>query len=214
MKSNHFNFNLFFASALALLYFIYSAVLSPIYIRICSDVILLESNLPYILEMLLEICQLFIWAHLFSHMLRAVKSKKITFYVVFTVVFTLARYLFNPIVNITKGVALDLADVLDSLMYFGADILILAVVFLLMFFRKNKVGNDYCRFGALSSALLLSASKIITRIIFDVFYGAPQSFSEIFVMILYYFFDVLYGVAAYFLIYFLSRSLLKKKNSF
>ena len=87
MKSNHFNFKLLFASTLAILYLIYSAVLSPIYTIICSDVILLESYLPYILEILLEICQLLIWAHLISSMLRAVKTKELTFYIIFTIIF-------------------------------------------------------------------------------------------------------------------------------
>lgn len=213
MKSNHLNFKLFFTSALTLLYFIYSAVLSPIYASICSDIIWLESYLPYILEVLLEICQLLIWVHLISCMLRAVKTKKLTFYIVFTIILTLARYLFTPIVNITKGAALDLTEIFNSLMYFGTDMLILVVVFLIIFFIKNKDCKDYCRFGAISTAFLLSASKITARIVFDIFYGMPQSFSEILIMLLYYFFDIIYGVAAYFLIYFLSKSLLKEKNS-
>ncbi len=212
MKSKYINFNLFFASTLTLLYLIYSAVLSPIYISLCSDIIWLESYLPYVLELLLEICQLFIWVHIFSCLIYSVKKRRLTFFFVFTAVLTLARYLFSPIVNITKGTALELTEIFDSLMYFGADMLILAIVFLIVFIKKNKDGSGYLRFGALASAVPLLISKIITRIIFDIFYGAPKSFSEILVMISYYFFDIVHGVAAYFLIYCISKLLLKEKE--
>ena len=213
MKTKHFNINLFFALTLTLLYFLYSAVLSPIYSKICSDIIWLESYLPYVLELLLEICQLLIWVHLTSCLVYAVKKRKLFFYVIFTTVLTLARYLVAPIINITNGSAIDLSAIIDSLMYFGADIIILGIVFLIIFFRKNDALITYCKFGATASAILISISKIATRIIFDIFYGVPQSLSEFLIMILYYFSDVVYGVAAYFLIYILSKTMLKEKSS-
>lgn len=199
--------NLFFSLTLTVLYLIYNAVLSPIYISICSNVVWLESKLPYLLEILLELCQLFIWVHLISSMIYAVKRRKTVFFMVSTVVLTLARYLYSPILNIAKGSPLDFMEIFDSLIYFGADMLILAIVFIAVLIKKNKDSSGYLHFGSLLSAILISASKISSRIIFDIYYGAPQSTSEIIIMILYYFSDVLYGAAVYFLVYFMSKKL-------
>jgi hypothetical protein len=50
---------------------------------------------------------------------------------------------------------------------------------------------------ALKVSILLSAVKIVSRIIFDVFYGAPTSISDLLIMIIYYLSDILIGVLVY-----------------
>ncbi len=213
MKNKKFSTNFYFALILAVLYLIYSAVLSPIYMRLCSDVIYLEGYLPDIFDFLLGTCQLFIWVHLFSNMLCAIRRRSVSFFITSTVVLTLSRYFCSPLVTVVKGEALDTATLIDALIYFGADMLIMAIVFVSVFPQKNKTEKKFLHFGALISAVLLSVSKITMRVIFDVFYGAPESISEILLMSVSYFSDVLYGVIVYFLICFASKTFLKEKNS-
>ena len=51
--------------------------------------------------------------------------------------------------------------------------------------------------SVLKSGILLSAIKIVTRIIYDINYGAPSGFSEILIMSVYYFSDLLICVIFY-----------------
>ena len=61
-----------------------------------------------------------------------------------------------------------------------------------VFDRKNPL-----LVGTLTSALMLIAVNVAMRIYSDIGYGAPSGASEVFVMIIYYLFDVLLGVILY-----------------
>ena len=50
---------------------------------------------------------------------------------------------------------------------------------------------------ALKIGILLSSAKILSRIIFDVFYGTPTSLSEALIMVVYYLSDILIGLLIY-----------------
>ena len=51
--------------------------------------------------------------------------------------------------------------------------------------------------SAIKMSIMILAMKILSRILNDIFIGAPQSFGEVMVMVLYYTSDILYGVVAY-----------------
>ena len=51
--------------------------------------------------------------------------------------------------------------------------------------------------SAMKMSILILVMKIISRILNDISIGAPQSFGEVMVMIMYYLSDVLYGIVAY-----------------
>lgn len=51
--------------------------------------------------------------------------------------------------------------------------------------------------SAFKMALLVFAMKLLSRIANDIAYGAPTSFGEVLIMIIYYLSDLLYGLAAY-----------------
>lgn len=65
---------------------------------------------------------------------------------------------------------------------------------------------------ALAVSILLSAIKVIDRIIFDIGYGAPEDFSEILVMFIYYSSDLLLGVIFYILSVFVYHRLFRKHH--
>ena len=51
--------------------------------------------------------------------------------------------------------------------------------------------------SAIKMSIFITAIKMLSRVLNDISMGAPQSFGEVMVMILYYLSDILYGVVAY-----------------
>ena len=64
-------------------------------------------------------------------------------------------------------------------------------------FRKFFTKQNPLQFCLFKMAILFSASKILSRLIFDFGYGAPQDATEILVMALYYLSDLLLGAIFY-----------------
>ena len=64
-------------------------------------------------------------------------------------------------------------------------------------FEKVFSKSNPLQVCAMKIAVLLSAFKIISRIIFDLYYGAPTTLSEALIMVVYYLSDLLLGVIAY-----------------
>ena len=62
---------------------------------------------------------------------------------------------------------------------------------------------------------LITAIKVGTRIVNDISIGAPESFGEVMIMVVYYLSDLIYGAIAYFVAVFIINLLferLKKKD--
>jgi hypothetical protein len=75
--------------------------------------------------------------------------------------------------------------------------------------------NNPLQRSAIKMSALILAIKLITRIINDISYGAPESLGEVLIMIVYYLSDLIYGAVAYFIaIFVISRfyETVKKKN--
>ena len=64
-------------------------------------------------------------------------------------------------------------------------------------FQKIFTKENPLQLCLLKIALLFSASKLLSRLIFDLGYGAPADIAEFFVMLLYYLSDLLCGVIFY-----------------
>ena len=63
------------------------------------------------------------------------------------------------------------------------------------------------------TGIILSAVKIVSRIIYDLSYGAPDNAKEILTMVIYYFSDVLICVIFYALCWLLFSTLYKRDKS-
>ena len=75
---------------------------------------------------------------------------------------------------------------------------------------NNPLGRS-----AIKMSALILAIKLITRVINDISYGAPESLGEVLIMVVYYLSDVIYGAVAYFIaIFVISRfyDSVKEKN--
>lgn len=79
-------------------------------------------------------------------------------------------------------------------------------------FRSVYSPREPLQRSALLAGIMLAAIKIISRIIFDIFYGAPEGISEIAVMTAYYLSDILTGVCFYALSTLIFYLLLKKRE--
>lgn len=82
-------------------------------------------------------------------------------------------------------------------------------------FPKLIDWNNPLQRSAIKMSALILAIKLITRVINDISYGAPESLGEVLIMIVYYLSDVIYGAVAYFIaIFVISRfyDSVKKKN--
>ena len=64
-------------------------------------------------------------------------------------------------------------------------------------------------------SLLITIIKVGTRIINDISFGAPDSFGEVMIMVVYYLSDLIYGAVAYLVALFIMHLIfekLKKKD--
>ena len=219
MKNKALKQNLIFAAVLAALYIICSAVLTPLYVKVCSDIIYIEGALPYLLEALMEICQFVIWIYLFSHIIKCgfdfrFGNGNISLsFIILTVLLTAMRYFAAPVTAVLLSHGTASYDMTDALLYFSSDTVQLALIFILAVFLKVDNKKKYIVLTAGASAIMLTLIRIIMRVRFDIFYGAPESVRETVIMVMYYSTDILYGIAVYFCTYFSAKVMIKKKNS-
>lgn len=223
--------NIIFASSLLLLYIIHSALLAPIYSYICTDVIYSEGYLPIILEISLDIFQMLIWCILFSFIISNFyleETKSSYFVLIFTAIATALRYFLQPMISFMASEMTSAYLLSDALFYFFFDFIQITVITILcaMIIRRRsdfeekiriieKMNGNPKRVRALAiiSAALISIVKIGMRVRFDLFYGAPESINEVFLMAAYYLSDVFYGIISYLIIIILLNMQCRKNGS-
>jgi hypothetical protein len=64
-------------------------------------------------------------------------------------------------------------------------------------FSKLINWNNPLQRSAIKMSLLILLIKLVTRVINDISYGAPESVGEVLIMVLYYLSDIIYGAVAY-----------------
>jgi len=80
-------------------------------------------------------------------------------------------------------------------------------------FKKIYSKENPCQACALRIGILLSAVRVLVRMIFDIVYGAPKDFGEVLVMIVYYSSDILLGVIFYVFSMFVFHRLFRRFSS-
>lgn len=74
-------------------------------------------------------------------------------------------------------------------------------------YRKVALKNDPLRYSSFLTALALGGIRVISRILYDISYGAPDSIVDLLWMIAYYVMDIVIGAAAYFVMLYVIRRL-------
>ena len=80
-------------------------------------------------------------------------------------------------------------------------------------FEKIFSRTNPLQLCALKIGILLSSAKIISRIIFDLYYGAPGGIAELLIMIAYYLSDILIGVLVYAAMFWIFGLLYREKTA-
>ncbi len=209
-----------FPLILSLLYIVDFGVLTPIYSNVCSDILYLDSYLPFILELVMEILRLVIWCYIFSVSLFAIcqnisEIKKAVF--ISTPIIAFLRYIIPLIINaVLYNIPLNGEDMSYAFLNFVFDMIQITLIWIFataLNNRKKQTGiRKSIKISACFGAALISLVRIIIRITFDVSYGAPESAAEIGLMALYYLSDIFYGLMLYFLTV-IAVGLLSKKST-
>ncbi len=208
--------NIIFIAILALLYLLCDGVLSPIYTFVCSDILYSEGYLPFVLELAMDICQLFIWCHLFSYIISSFYlcgTKNSLFILISSPLMLLLRYFSILVLTAVIGnIPIGSEDIFDALLYFSLDAIQLVGAFLaasILIKSKDNTSEKLSPFGQIGGNLsklrisagicggIIAAVRVAMRIRYDIFYGAPESLIDLSWMIVYYFSDFVYGFLSY-----------------
>ena len=179
-----------FAGLVCALYVFYSAVLMPIYSRVCSDVLYSDGILPSVIEFAAWLLDLVIFALVFGAFAGVAK----------------AHGLRNAFAVLAAAVAADLVRYTVSYIVYRGEIWSSFAIPFAFDFVQMLVGTLFAaliikRKGSkinsavfIPAALAIIAVKAGMRIRYDFFYGAPEDLIDTMWMIFYYASDVLSGV--------------------
>ena len=224
-------YNLILTLSLFLIFALIVFVIGPLKITVNNDYVLAETPLPTVLEFGLLFLQIAAYIIAYSVIfycaarLGTEKVKGMLFIFLGALVFfyggnALMSYIFDhtfdPVMLIYVGQSFGLEIILHgAVLGFGLWTLSDSEEKLLPFNKLFSFSNPLQRVIAVS-ALILSASKIVSRIIYDVQIGAPESQEETVEMLIYYASDILVGAVTlfamtYIILSFYSKDLKKEK---
>ncbi len=200
-------------------YAVYSYILLPLYVYLCSDIMYVDTVLPNIVEAVYTLIELSVFVLSFAFIIyHGIKYslKDAKYFILAYSGAILFKYLSNYLITSVMEGGLSLV----SFKNVGILILIEAfqvgvLVFCVRTIRNEcsaaldagrscfplqklfDLGNPMQR-AAFIGALIICVLKIITRIIYDITYGMPDSLLEVLVMVGYYSLDIVVGVMCYF----------------
>ena len=221
-----------------------------------NNIILFQSILPDVIDVVREVTEILVWAVaivLISYAVFFRLPKKITLRLclLLSALLMLHRIFELAVILIVYGVLDFSNDILGNLFYLVGDFLLVWIAYLLTsstskgYYQKRAVKNkakslfsnhtddtisslsqeDFYPFKKiydqtnplqlclLKIAILFSATKILSRLLFDIGIGAPNDFGEVMVMFVYYLSDVLLGIVFYiFAILIFRRIFIKLQN--
>ncbi|MBQ2999625.1 MAG: hypothetical protein IJD64_04110 [Clostridia bacterium] len=210
---------------------------SLVYLFCNNNIILFQSILPDLIDIVRELTEILVWALAISLLSYAVffrfpKSDLLALSSLLCFLLILHRIFELSVILIVQG-KLDLFDdILGNLFYLVGDLLLVLIAYLLTsstaraYYRNRAVKakakslfandttldvkqEDFYPFKKifdkvnplqlclLKIAILFSATKILSRLLFDIGYGAPKDFVEFLIMFAYYLSDLLLGIVFY-----------------
>ncbi|MBO7310324.1 MAG: hypothetical protein J6U86_02895 [Clostridia bacterium] len=209
------------------LYLLMEAALTPAYIYICSDITLSSGIVPYLMEALMRIIEIFAFSVCYSAVIFSainIGAKSTSAICGIYISACLFRRTLSLGISYLSYGFIDNSDIFNISLYLAFEIFQLLIVTLICFViikRKSSIyanekeqdlpcssalfsckSKDCTRFScmrisALLVGIMLALVNIFIRIFYDISYGAPDSISEVLVMIAYYLSDVLCGIILY-----------------
>ena len=208
-----------------ILYAVYTLAIAPLYSYISSNVVFSSTWLPFAVRLVLEILDIAIFAFAYFAIIyaffRFTKKKSIARFPIVYLIITLIRRTVTLIVQWIGAGSIGSDDYISIVVWFAIDAVQVGIVLAIVAYERHKF-NDFLKTSKTSPrslkllpfkkvydknnplqicmlriAILISGIKIVTRIISDIQYGAPRSFPEGLVMVIYYLADLLNGIAFY-----------------
>lgn len=213
------------------IYAIYAYAMIPLYISMCSNVIYADTRLPEVISTFNTVLELFVYwlstAFVIYSIFRFGFSQSITYPVIYLCAAAFKYISVFLMTGVMSG-EFEKSGIKSLIIYILLEILRMAItvglsVYLarkykytdprerepLFPFKKLVTLSNPVQATAFFSAFMISLARIISRIRYDIFYGAPQSFAEAMIMIGYYLLDIAIGFIGYFAIVFIILTLEK-----
>lgn len=222
------------------LYAIYTLILAPIYTAVSTNVLFIGGWLPFVIRILLEIIDIAIFAVVYFSIIYAflrMSPKNIAIFPILYLLLNLLRcsmsllteYLTSGYVGSDSYISQGTYYILDlislTLILIIATVLRIVCAIYIKIYKKVRVAPPHfipftkvfdiknpIQICSLLIAGIVSFLKICTRIISDIFYGAPASIAEGLVMVAYYLSDLLNGLIFYAMFWFLFAHMNKIEN--
>ena len=222
------------------LYVIYIA-LAWLYTQISTNVLFIGGWLPFVMRLLLELIDVVVFAGAYFCIIYAffrLSKKKAWLFPVLYLIFAFVRRGITLLLQFVQTQYIGMDDILSLVLYYSFDVIQLAIVLAVVIYEVRKCRrfiNDYKEAGletpeflpfttvfsknnplqmsSLKLAVMISGIKIVTRVISDLYYGAPESLAEGLIMIAYYTSDLLNGVIFYTILWFLFSHINKKETA-
>ena len=178
-----------------------SFIIKPVYIMLSADVMYMDSWLLYVFEILIKLFDIFIYSIMFTAAIYFVLEKKKFIGLILMCGFiSVARIVADVIMTAVFSGAISLRDLSVVGIQLAFELLLVALVYIfaVKIFAKGK--KNPLQISAIFAGGLLSINNILSRIVTDISYGAPESFDEVMVMAAYYLSDVLVAGIAYIII--------------
>ena len=202
-----------------------------------TDIVLYTSVLPELLDVLMDITEIAVFAlgfgiFMYACFHRATKNQKLGLVGIFSGA-VLFRRLCDLLVSLIIFSAIDIENLIYAVVYLLLDLLLVWGISLFIHLRSNRYFKNiilkakasalfkddlpvdlkkedlfpfkklYSKENplqscALWSGIILSAVKIVSRMLYDIGYGAPSGIMEILIMVVYYGSDIALGILFYF----------------
>lgn len=179
-----------FSALVCAFYVFYSAVLMPIYARVCSDVLYADGILPSVLEFVTGFIDLLIFSLVFGTFVGTAKMYGVRKAFAVFAIAAAADAVRYTVSYFASGEDL-LASFAVPLVFDLAQMLV-GVLSATALMRKKNEKISAAVF--VPAALVIVAVKVGMRIRYDIFYGAPEDVLDAMWMVFYYASDVLSGV--------------------
>jgi len=182
--------------SVSVLFTLISLVLSPIISTVSSNIIYKNTLLPDVLILLtdilnliaLSVCSAIIIYSIVKLGMSASSTLIVTYitavFLKYSVDMAISYLLFNTI---------DISVITSYVVAFLIDFLIILLIAFFSY-RASRKGKSMM-VTAIISAILLSLFKVVSRVIYDISYGAPTDLTDFLWMVIYYTSDILVGVA-------------------
>ena len=217
-----------------------------------NNIILFQSILPDVIDIVREITEILVWAlalTLISYAIFFRLPKSIIQCLCFLLIgLLLLHRIFELVMVLIVYGSLDLYnDILENIFYLIGDLLLVLITYLLAsstakaYYRRRAIKTkakslfendtsidvtqeDFYPFKKifdkanplqvclLKIAILFSAIKLLSRLLFDIGVGAPDGFGEFLIMFAYYLSDLIFGIVFYVLAILIFHRLFAKIN--